>query len=228
AAAGCSGAANCSASYSSHAEASKTVGGQHGEARATCSGGGSGGSCGSIAVVKVDANSAYAQAGCSGTGACDAHYATRSGSSASGPGIKGDGGGECAGSTSGGYCATGSKATYNPKTGELQVSSYCATAGGTCRRWANIDIDAASPDGQLAGKGRVRCAGGAGSCGLVGVAKYHPASTDKDGNPILPTLVIRTSCSNEGAGSCSQWSKSYFNYKSEDGKITSWSLAECA
>ena len=76
--AGCSGASNCSASYSSGAEASKTVGGQHAEAWSRCSGGGTGGSCGSYAVVQVDANTALAQAGCSGTGSCDSHYETSS------------------------------------------------------------------------------------------------------------------------------------------------------
>ena len=229
AAAGCSGVSNCSASYSSRAEASQTVGGQHGEAWSKCSGGGSSGSCGSYASVKVDADSALAQAGCSGTGSCDTHFATTSASSAEGEGIKGDSGGNCSGGgPDGGYCATGSKATYNPKTGELELSSYCATQGGNCSRWADLDIDASSPNGELHGEGEVDCSGGVGSCGVIGVAKYYEASKDKDGNPIPPTLVIGTGCDTQGGGSCSQWSKAYADISALDGKLTADAVSECS
>ncbi|MHA6618479.1 preprotein translocase subunit SecA [Pseudonocardia sp. DLS-67] len=227
--AGCSGVSNCSTSYSSRADASKTVGGQHGEAWSKCSGGGTGGSCGSYASVKVDSHSALAQAGCSGTGSCDSYFATTSASSAKGEGIKGDSGGNCSGGgPDGGYCATGSKATYSKKTGELELSSYCGTQGGTCSRWADLDIDASSPDGELHGKGEVDCKGGVGSCGVIGVAKYYKESKDKDGNPIPPTLVVGTGCDTQGGGSCSQWSKAYADISALDGKLTADAAAECS
>ena len=229
ASAGCSGAANCAVSYSSHAEASKTVGGQHGEAWANCSGGGSGGSCGSYATVEVDSEHATAQAGCSGTGACSTHYATRSASSAAGPGISGNSGGNCSGGgAAGGFCGTGSTAHYDPKTGKLELSSYCATKGGSCSRYANLDIDAASPNGELTGKGQVRCSGGVGSCGIAGVAKYEPASKDAKGNPVPPTLVIGTGCETKGGGSCTQTSGADAKIASPDGKITGTATSQCA
>ncbi|MDN5861042.1 MAG: hypothetical protein L0H84_20750, partial [Pseudonocardia sp.] len=227
--AGCGGTANCTASYSSHAEATKTVGGQHGEAWSTCSGSGSGGYCGSQAVVEVDADSAFAQAGCAGTGSCASHYATRSAASGSGPGITGDSGGHCSGErASGGYCATGSRAVYDPESGTLKVSSYCGTAGGTCSHWADLDIDAASPDGTLTGTGAVDCSGGVGACGIVGVAKYHPARTGPDGKPVPPTLEIGTGCDKEGSGTCAQWSSSAAKIVSPDGEITATATARCS
>ncbi|MEN3268152.1 MAG: mucin9, partial [Pseudonocardia sp.] len=229
AAAGCSGAVNCSASYSSHAEASKTVGGQHGEAWASCSGAGSGGTCGSSATVEVDSEQAVAQAACSGTGSCSTHYATRSASSASGEGISGDSGANCSGSrASGGYCATGSRAHYDPATGKLEVSSYCGTSGGGCSRYANVDIDASSPNGELTGTGPVRCSGGVGSCGLVGVAKYHPATTDGKGNPVPPMLVVGTGCDVQGTGSCTQNSRADARVVSPDGTITATATSVCS
>ncbi|GAA1325786.1 hypothetical protein [Pseudonocardia xinjiangensis] len=229
AAAGCSGAANCSASFSSHAEASKTVGGQHGEAWANCSGGGAGGSCGSYATVEVDSEHATAQAGCSGTGACSTHYATRSAASAAGEGISGDARASCSGSRAGGgYCATGARATYNPQTGRMELSSYCGTEGGSCSRYANLNIDAASPNGELTGKGQVRCSGGVGSCGIAGVAKYQPATTDEKGNRVPPMLVIGTGCESEGGGSCTQSARAEAKITSPDGTITGIARSACA
>src|SRR5690606_32805670 len=135
-----------------------TVGGQHGEARSSCSGGGSGGYCSAQAVVKVDAENAFAQAGCAGTGSCSAYYATRSAASAKSNGISGDAGGTCSGSqASGGYCATGSRAVHDEETGRLELSSYCATSGGSCSRWANLSIDAKSPGGEFTGTGGGTC-----------------------------------------------------------------------
>ncbi|MHA6628428.1 preprotein translocase subunit SecA [Pseudonocardia sichuanensis] len=229
AAAGCSGAANCSASYSAGAEASKTVGGQHAEASALCSGGGSGGSCGAFAVVEVDSENALAQAGCSGSGSCEAHYATSSDSTGSGTGQSGESGADCSGSANGGYCATGSKVTYDAETGTLQATSYCATEGGSCSKYANVTIDASFRDGQFTGDGESSCSGaGAGACSAIGVVKMHEATTDAEGNRISPTLVIGTGCAIEGGGSCSQHSNAYTNITGADGKIGASSVAECS
>src|SRR5690606_33180155 len=169
------------------------------------------------------------QAGCAGTGSCDSYYATSSRSAGSGSGLTGDAGADCSGGgPRGGYCATGSKVTHDPRTGELKATSYCATKGGTCSKYANITIDASFRGGQLTGDGAVRCSGaGPGSCSAVGVVAFHEASLDEEGNPVPPTLVVGTGCAVEG-GTCSQRAQANAAITGADGAIGATAVSKCS
>src|SRR5690606_32688391 len=126
------------------------------------------------------------------------------------------------------YCATGSKVTHDPRTGELKATSYCATKGGTCSKYANITIDASFRGGQLTGDGAVRCSGaGPGSCSAVGVVAFHEASLDEEGNPVPPTLVVGTGCAVEG-GTCSQRAQANAAITGADGAIGATAVSKCS
>ncbi|HEX4246889.1 MAG TPA: hypothetical protein VH008_03415, partial [Pseudonocardia sp.] len=235
ASASCVGAPSCRYSYSAQASSAARSGANTAHAAAHGTGGGhiGGGGVSVYARAQAGPGSATAAAGCQGAANCSTSFGSDSASSAGSPDgkISANSGADChGGGAAGGYCSTGSQAVYDAANGQVEASSYCASSGGSCSKYAHASAegDVPVPGGTLTSHSPADCSGGAGSCSVVAVAKYIPASV-KDGNPVPPTLVAGSGCQATGGGTCTQSSRADLTISGTDGraKVTGTGSAVC-
>ncbi|MDT7753502.1 MAG: hypothetical protein QOD96_7164, partial [Pseudonocardiales bacterium] len=140
---------------------------------------------------------------------------------------------DCSGGA--GTCSTAAMVAYDKNTGQVQASSDCQADGtGTCTRSeAHSEAWARSPDGTLSGQGKSDCARTSGNCSTVAVAKYYPATTQKqDGKdvPVPPRLEAGSNCQSDSKGQGCSFSFSANGKqtaKSDNGKQEADAAAHC-